>query len=136
MNGTRKLVISEISSASDESSRRNEAVVAAEMMPGAIALRQSAATRPGHRPSPCQIGQTTSGTSTRLATDSAIASAGRASSARTRGQSMRSRVTPSSRMASGPTSGRAAAARSWNTMPTSSANGSSMVACRPMRRRT
>jgi hypothetical protein len=107
------------SKASEESSRRNVAVVAAEMMPGAIALKHRAAIRPGHRPSACHTGHTTSGTSVP-----------------TRAQSVRASASISSATASGHSSGRAAADRFWNTRLIASEKGRSVVARPPMRRKT
>ena len=110
--------------------------MAAEMMPGAMALRQRAAIRPGHRPSDCQIGQTISGTAIRFRSDSAIARPGRFSSSRSRSQSVRASASISRITASGISNGRIAAAKSWKRRPSNSEKGSSVVARPPMRRKT
>ena len=136
VKGTRKLVNSVSSRASEESSRKNEAVVAAEMIPGAMALRQRAAIRPGHRPSACHTGHATSGTTIRLTSDSAMARPGRRRSIFSRVQSMRAKVSIRSTTASGHSSGRAAAERFWNRSPIASETGSSVVARPHIRRKT
>ena len=111
-------------------------MVAAEMMPGAMALRQSAATRPGHKPSPCQIGQTINGTTTRFASASTTARPGRRRSASTRAQSMRASASISSKTASGHSRTRVAEATFWKASPIASDKGRRVVARPPMRRKT